>query len=75
MLSALETIVNFLKSIVYFVKLIIDHIIAFITKLPQYLNFVLGLVNIVPPFLRWFVVVAITFIAIERIIGLIRGSD
>lgn len=75
MLAAWETIVNALTEFVHWVKLILDHIINFITRLPQYLNFVLGLVNIIPPFMRWFFMVAVLYIAIDAIIKLIRGSN
>lgn len=75
MLAALDTIVSFFKMIIGFVIMVIQNIITFITNIPVYLNFGLQLVNFIPPFIRWFLIVGIMFIVIETIIRKIRGSE
>lgn len=75
MLKALDTIVSFLKMIVQFVILIIQHIINFITNIPTYLNFGMALINMLPDFVKWFMVAAVIYILIESIVRKIRGSD
>lgn len=75
MLAALDTIVSFFKTIIGFIVMVIQNIITFITNIPVYLNFALSLVNIIPPFIRWFMIAAVMFIVIDTIIRKVRGNE
>lgn len=75
MLAALDTIVSFFKMIIGFIILIVNHIVQFVLNIPTYITFALSLVNVIPPFLRWFATIVIIYWVIEAIIGRIRGTQ
>lgn len=75
MIAALDTIVSFFKMIIGFIVMVIQNIITFIANIPVYLNFALQMVNIIPPFIRWFMMAAIMFIVIDTIIRKVRGNE
>lgn len=69
MINLLESITNTITSLVGYVISTIQSFINMLTKIPQFITYILSLVDLLPTIFKVFIVVSISVMVIQYILG------